>query len=43
MFGSGKTKVSKEEFQGSKKPITFLGVDVNKVISKLIESKNLSK
>ena len=39
-----KTKVSREEFYGAKKPMKFWYVNLdNIIISKLVESKNNSK
>ena len=39
-----KTKVSKEEFYGAKKPVKFCYVNLdNIIISKFVESKNNSK
>ena len=41
MLRFGKTKVAKEEFYGTKKPLEIWDVNVdNTVISKLIETKN---
>ena len=44
MLRFGKTKIAKEEFYGAKKTTKVCNVNVdNKVISKLIETKNNSK
>ena len=44
MLRFGKTKVSKEECYGAKKPIKTLDVDVdNKVLSEVVQTNNNSK